>query len=68
MQGPWTDFDKLGDCGKIYINFRVSFLKICGPCVNFCKAQISGRCMDHELIIIKLAERCLDPGRCRQIA
>jgi hypothetical protein len=27
MQGLWTDFDKLGDCGKIYINFTVSFLK-----------------------------------------
>jgi hypothetical protein len=73
MLGPWIDFDKFGGLFAIvgpwedFRKFGGLFLNL-WTCVNFCKAQVCERCMDHGLIIIKLPERWLDQGRCRQTA
>jgi hypothetical protein len=38
------------------------FFIVCGPRVKLCKAQVCWRCMDHGMIIIKLAKSCLIAG------
>jgi hypothetical protein len=48
--------------------FTIFSIKLSGPCISSCKVQVCWICMDHGLIIIiKLHERWLDRGRCRQI-
>jgi hypothetical protein len=65
VQGLWIVCDvpaefsvKIQTFGRFAESLGI-FLKLCGPCVNFCEVQIRGGCMDCGLIIIKLHERRL---------
>jgi hypothetical protein len=60
-------FVKLRTVGRFAESLEYFFLKACGPCVNLCEVRICGRCIDCGLIIIKLHERGLVPGRCHKI-
>ena len=55
-------------CGYIFRKFRAFFVKVCGAWVNCCRVWVCKKCMDHELVVIKLPERWLDRESCRKIA
>ena len=58
-------FCKVLGCGYIFRKFWVFFVKLCGSWVNSCRARVCKKCMDRELIVIKLPERWLDRESCK---
>ena len=56
------------ECEYIFRKFRAFFVKVYGAWVNCCRAWVCKKCMDRELVVIKLSERWLDREGCRKIA
>ena len=61
-------FCKVSSCGYNFRKFRAFFIKVYGAWVNCCRAWVCKKCMDRELVVIKLSERWLDREGCRKIA